>query len=108
MAHDPADRVHRTEMPRGVLFGHATQAAKPFASCESQLVDERMGHASLPLACHLLSIRKFSAWCRVCERETQPFRSVWRLESAGMRIPPDWTSRGHHSLDRLINLRVAR
>jgi hypothetical protein len=44
MADDPADRVHRTKMPRCVFFGHPIEAARPFASREPQLIDERMDH----------------------------------------------------------------
>jgi hypothetical protein len=45
MPDDPADRIHLAKMPRTVFIAYAFQRAQPFASCESELVDEGMGVA---------------------------------------------------------------
>ena len=50
MADDPTDRIHLAAVTRGVLAGDAVQSAKPFASREPQLFDDRMGHDSRLLA----------------------------------------------------------
>src|SRR5439155_19143050 len=94
MANDPSDRVHRTEMPRRVLLGHAFEAAKPFASCEPQLVDERMRHylnftrpswsGGLSASPSSTMITNFPAQCGV--GYSPSLRSMARRGPSGIRI----------------------
>src|SRR5438093_12659346 len=105
MAHDPADGVHRTEMPRGVLFGHAIKASQPFASCEPQLVDERMRHylnftrpsrsGGLSASPSSTMITNFPAQCGV--GYTPSLRSMARSEPSGILIGLAYGKPSHHS-----------
>src|SRR2546430_2804606 len=42
VADDPTDRIHSAEVPRAGVLADALQAAQPFATGESELIDERM------------------------------------------------------------------